>query len=74
MQIVNQFYSAGRPAMDACRFLIAKAAVLWRKYEGDYRDDITAVVVYLDLLIDQLMGDLQPVAESADEEAAAPGA
>ena len=47
MQIVNQFYSAGRPAMDACRFLIAKAAVLWRKYEGDYRDDITAVVMYL---------------------------
>jgi serine/threonine protein phosphatase PrpC len=47
VQIVNQFYSAGRPAMDACRFLIAKAAVLWRKYEGDYRDDITAVVMYL---------------------------
>ena len=31
--------------------LIAKAAVEWKRAEGTYRDDITAVVVYLkDLL------------------------
>ena len=46
----------------------------WRNFDPYTVDDITAVVVYLDLLIDQLMGDLQPVTESADEEAAPPGA
>ena len=45
--IVGQFYDKGLPALDACRFLIAKAALNWRKFEGDYRDDITAIVVYL---------------------------
>ena len=45
--IVGQFYDKGLPALDACRFLIAKAALCWRKFEGDYRDDITAIVVYL---------------------------
>ena len=45
--IVDHFYSKGLPAIDACRYLIAKAALCWRKFEGDYRDDITAIVVYL---------------------------
>ena len=45
--IVGQFYDKGLPALDACRFLITKAALCWRKFEGDYRDDITAIVVYL---------------------------
>ena len=35
------------PARDACRVLIAKAALLWRTNEGQYRDDITAIVGYL---------------------------
>ena len=48
--IVGQFYDKGLPALDACRFLIAKAALCWRKFEGDYRDDITAIVVYLPCL------------------------
>ena len=38
-------------SVDACRYLIARAAVCWRKHEGDYRDDITALVVYLDEVI-----------------------
>ena len=43
--IVDHFYSKGLPAIDACRYLIAKAALCWRKFEGDYRDDITAICV-----------------------------
>ena len=57
MQIVEDFYKKGLPALDACRFLIAKAAVAWKKYEGDYRDDITAIVVYLDLVVEKLFSD-----------------
>ena len=52
--IVGQFYDKGLPALDACRFLIAKAALCWRKFEGDYRDDITAMVVYLDDVLEKL--------------------
>ena len=52
MKIVDLFYQKGLPAMDATRYLIAKAAVAWRKFEGDYRDDITAIVVYLDRVLD----------------------
>ncbi|GMH59820.1 hypothetical protein TrRE_jg3216 [Triparma retinervis] len=32
-------------ANKACEALIEKAAELWREEEGDYRDDITAVIV-----------------------------
>ena len=52
--IVGQFYDKGMPALDACRFLIAKAALCWRKFEGDYRDDITAIVVYLSDIVTAL--------------------
>ena len=48
---VGGFLAQGQPATAAARFLIAKAAVQWKIEEGTYRDDITAVVVYLkDLL------------------------
>lgn len=48
---VGGFLAQGQPATAAARFLIAKAAVEWKLEEGTYRDDITAVVVYLkDLL------------------------
>ena len=47
VELVADFYYQGMPAIDACRFLIAKAALRWRQEEGDYRDDITAIVVYL---------------------------
>ena len=69
VRIVDVFYGKGLPAIDATRYLIAKAAVEWRKFEGDYRDDITAVVVYLDLLIDHLTADaLDAVPEDARED------
>ena len=33
--------------LQACYDLIHTATQLWRKEEGDYRDDITALVIYL---------------------------
>jgi len=50
-QIVDDFHRQGLPAIDACRLLIAKAAMQWRLEEGDYRDDITAMVIYLDEIV-----------------------
>ena len=41
------FLERGEPAIVAARFLIAKAALAWRCEEGDYRDDITAIVLYI---------------------------
>lgn len=41
--IVRDFHQQSLPAIDACRLLIAKAAIQWRREEGDYRDDITAM-------------------------------
>ena len=47
VRIVDQFYSAGKPAHEAAKMLILKAAVRWAQKEGPTRDDITAIVVYL---------------------------
>ena len=47
VEIVGGFLERGEPAVAATRFLIAKAAMAWRVEEGDYRDDITAIVLYL---------------------------
>ena len=46
------FFEAEEPASVACTYLIAKAAYKWREVEGDYRDDISAIVVYLPLFDD----------------------
>lgn len=45
--IINDNLSKG-PA-HACQVLIENAAARWRDVEGDYRDDITAVVIRLPL-------------------------
>ena len=40
-----------KACMHLARFPLAQAAVQWKLEEGTYRDDITAIVVYLkDLL------------------------
>ena len=44
----------GRSVGDACHHLIAKAAEAWAEVEGDYRDDITAVVVWLPSVVKAL--------------------
>jgi len=80
VRIVEHFHSKGLPAIDACkyliakaaralggyappsqwcipslrRYLIAKAALCWRRFEGDYRDDITAIVLYLSDVVSAL--------------------
>ena len=46
----------GEDAIAATRFLIAKAAMAWRVEEGDYRDDITCIVLYLTDLPESLIG------------------
>ena len=48
----------GEPAIAATRFLIAKAALAWRTEEDDYRDDITAIVLYLNDLPDPLIDEV----------------
>lgn len=65
VQIVDQFHRKGLPALNACRHLIAKAAVCWRKFEGDYRDDITAIVVYLDEVLNVLADEDPDVSTEA---------
>ena len=52
--IVHMMASAGKTAEEATRLLIAKAAVCWRKEEGGYRDDITAIVIYLSGVVPHL--------------------
>ena len=44
---MSNFQTRGESAEKAARFIIAKAAVAWRLEEGDYRDDVTAIVIYI---------------------------
>lgn len=55
VEVVSGFLNRGEPAIVAARFLIAQAALAWRAEEGDYRDDITAIVVYCKDLPRQLL-------------------
>lgn len=50
VELVESFHGAGKPAKAACTNLIARSAVAWRMEEGNYRDDITALVIYLPCL------------------------
>ena len=50
VEMVDGFHAAGKPAKMAATNLIARSAVAWRIEEGNYRDDITAVVAYLPCL------------------------
>ena len=43
--IVGDYLEAGHSASEACIHLIQIAAKRWEQYEGEYRDDITAIVV-----------------------------
>ena len=48
VEAVGGFLARGEPPTKAARFLIAKAAQAWADdCDGEYRDDITAIVVYL---------------------------
>lgn len=56
VQVVGGFLERGEPAIQAARCLIAMASEAWRTEEGDYRDDVTAVVIYLDDVARQIEG------------------
>mmetsp|Transcript_5828 Transcript_5828/g.19580 ORF Transcript_5828/g.19580 Transcript_5828/m.19580 type:complete len:482 (-) Transcript_5828:163-1608(-) len=47
--VAEHIDAPGEGAVDACRRLIETAAGRWQDNEGDYRDDITAIVVTLPL-------------------------
>ena len=47
VRIVDMAYRAGKAASEAAGSLILRAALRWAQNEGNYRDDITATVVYL---------------------------
>ena len=46
-----------KSAMKATKALIALSTFKWAQEEGDYRDDITAIVVFLPDLLDSLVSD-----------------
>ena len=54
VDIVATVHVAGGRAFDACKQLITKAADAWAANEGDYRDDITAIVIWLPELLEAL--------------------
>jgi len=52
-------------ATDACTALVKEAVDKWKRFEGSYRDDITAIVVYFPFLEDDYPSE---VAEEASKE------
>ena len=56
VQIVGGIYAKGWSAEAACKHLIARAAVAWMEEEGNHRDDITCIVVYLSCR-DEMLGE-----------------
>jgi len=57
VSIVQKCLDKGMGASDACKELIQVAMDKWKEREGDYRDDITAIVVRLDGIWDYSRGD-----------------
>lgn len=53
VEIIEACLRSGDGASSACKTLIDIAASRWRVVEGDYRDDITAIVVDLKSIWDQ---------------------
>ena len=54
---------------NACRMLIAQSALEWRKHEGAYRDDITAIVLHLPSVVRELakLDDAEQAEEEVEE-------
>ena len=47
VDLIGQYQEDGHSARTACTNLMAHAALRWRRAEGNYRDDITAICAYL---------------------------
>ena len=60
VEIVNTCFEQNKTPEDACKLLIAHAAVQWKQHEGDYRDDITATVLWLPEVVQQLQAGKGP--------------
>ena len=58
IEIVKKHHDAGKPAYEACKYIIARAALAWKNNEGDYRDDITVMVAYLPALVEHLKQEI----------------
>ena len=52
VDLVSNDLESGKGASEACQHLIEAAAAMWHENEGDYRDDITALVVKVQELWD----------------------
>lgn len=65
VRIVESYFAEGHSASEACLGLIQAAIKKWREVEGDYRDDITAVVVRVSDLWNEQGSDQS---RDADEE------
>jgi len=48
VDIIQRCFNEGMGASEASAYLIKVAMNKWKEKEGDYRDDITAIVVKLD--------------------------
>ena len=64
MSFSSRLSTSGLLDLDEDRFLIAKAALAWRTEEDDYRDDITAIVLYLQELPADLVAEVQASASA----------
>jgi len=62
VELVSNAAASNSSATAACCALMAHAALTWRRYEGNYRDDITGIVIYLP----QLVGDLEELREGEE--------
>jgi len=71
VSIVARAQKLGMPASDAAHLLIMRAAIRWAQVEGNYRDDITAMVVYLPETIATLR---ERERKSSQERSASPAA
>ena len=70
-----QLVAKYKSATEACSALVHEAAARWKRFEGSYRDDITAIVAFLPFLeagwADEDTGDspVELAAEPADDTA-----
>ena len=50
MQAACELVAEYDSATEACTALVKEAAACWKRFEGTYRDDITAIVIFLPFL------------------------
>ena len=68
VNIVGKHLLKGEGLTKACQVLIEVAAAKWHEYEGDYRDDITALVIQLDKLWDSVNDEMFKFDDCLDHE------